>query len=49
MTYRAAIVREGEAYKNELLIFMKVGDNVKITYLPTNSIIKQVVDIRIAD
>ena len=49
VTYRAAIEREGEAYKNELLIFMKAGDSVKITYLATNSIIKQATSVQITE
>ena len=45
-TYRASVERVGEDYKNEILIFMKEGDRVIITYLPTDSAIRQVTDIQ---
>jgi hypothetical protein len=49
VVYRATIEREGEAYKNEQLIFMGKGDKVEITHLATNSTIKQVTSIKIVD
>ncbi len=44
-TYRAAIERDGDGYRNEGLIFFKEGDFVAITYYATNSAIQEIYGI----